>query len=151
MKLSNTIRSLLIPAGFLLAAQTQAVEVQVKVENLSPQGGLYFTPLWVGFHDGSFDVYDRGAAASVGVERFAEDGDFAALVEVLKEFDDLGVLFVDGDYCPKDIDLFNMYFEFRSRRPASPLNECSFEDLCSALMTAFPLAFVIDQTVDSQA
>ncbi len=79
MKFSKNIRSLLLPASFLLAAQAQAVEVKVKVENLSPEGGLYFTPLWVGFHDGSFDLYDRGAAASTGVERFAEDGDFAAL------------------------------------------------------------------------
>lgn len=79
MKFSKNIRSFLLPASFLLAAQAHAVEVKVKVQNLSPEGGLYFTPLWVGFHDGSFDLYDRGAAASAGVERFAEDGDFAAL------------------------------------------------------------------------
>ncbi len=80
MKIKQQLRSLLIPAGFLLSAQASAFEVKVKVENLSPTGGLYFTPLWVGFHDGSFDLYDRGAAASEGVERFAEDGDFAALI-----------------------------------------------------------------------
>ena len=80
MKIKQHIRSLLIPAGFLLATQASAFEVKVKVENLSPTGGVYFTPLWVGFHDGSFDLYDRGAAASEGVERFAEDGDFAALI-----------------------------------------------------------------------
>ncbi len=79
MKFSN-MRSLLLPAAILLTAQAQALEVKVKVENLSPQGGLYFTPLWVGFHDGSFDLYDTGSAASMGVERFAEDGDFAALI-----------------------------------------------------------------------
>ncbi len=80
MNLKNSVRSLLIPAAFLLTAQAQAFEVKVKVENLSPQGGLYFTPLWVGFHDGSFDLYDSGSNASEGVERFAEDGDFAALI-----------------------------------------------------------------------
>jgi hypothetical protein len=79
MKLKK-IRSLLLPAAILLTAQAQALEVKVKVENLSPEGGLYFTPLWVGFHDGSFDLYDSGAAASEAVERFAEDGDFAALI-----------------------------------------------------------------------
>ncbi|VAW48354.1 hypothetical protein MNBD_GAMMA04-105, partial [hydrothermal vent metagenome] len=67
MKLKNSIRSLLLPAALLLTAQVQALEVKVKVENLSPEGGLYFTPLWVGFHDGLFDLYDRGAAASEGV------------------------------------------------------------------------------------
>lgn len=80
MKLKNKIRSLLIPAAILLSVQVQAMEVKVKVENLSPEGGLYFTPLWVGFHDGSFDLYDSGSAASEGVERFAEDGDFATLI-----------------------------------------------------------------------
>ncbi|MFC3194501.1 spondin domain-containing protein [Marinicella sediminis] len=80
MKPIRSIRALLMPAALFLSAQSQALEVQVKVENLSPEGGLYFTPLWVGFHDGSFDLYDRGAAASGGVERFAEDGDFGALM-----------------------------------------------------------------------
>ncbi|WP_223789601.1 spondin domain-containing protein [Marinicella meishanensis] len=80
MKMKHLMRSLVLPAGFLLSTQAAAFEVKVKVENLSPEGGLYFTPLWVGFHDGSFDLYDRGAAASEGVERFAEDGDFGALM-----------------------------------------------------------------------
>ncbi|MGJ8664112.1 MAG: spondin domain-containing protein [Marinicella sp.] len=79
-KVHSNLRSLLIPASFLLASQVQAFEVKVKVENLSPTGGLYFTPVWVGFHDGGFDLYDSGAAASEGVERFAEDGDFGALI-----------------------------------------------------------------------
>ncbi|MCB1583234.1 MAG: spondin domain-containing protein [Xanthomonadales bacterium] len=79
MKFSKHLRTVLFPAALFLTAQTQAVEVTVKVENLSPEGGLYFTPLWVGFHDGSFDIYDLGAAASSGVERFAEDGDFSTL------------------------------------------------------------------------
>jgi len=80
MKLKNSIRSLLLPATFLLTAQAQAVEVKVKIDNLSPTGGLYFTPVWVGFHDGGFDLYDRGAAVTEGVERFAEDGSFATLI-----------------------------------------------------------------------
>lgn len=80
MKLKNKIRSILIPTALLLSVQSQALEVNVKVDNLSPPGGLYFTPLWVGFHQGSFDLYDSGASASEAVERFAEDGDFASLI-----------------------------------------------------------------------
>ena len=80
MKPIRSFRSLLLPASLFLSVQAQAFEVQVKIENLSPEGGLYFTPVWVGFHDGSFDLYDQGAAASEGVERFAEDGDFGALI-----------------------------------------------------------------------
>ena len=80
MKLSNCLRRWLIPASLFAITSSHAFEVQVKVDNLSPEGGLYFTPVWVGFHDGSFDLYDNGAAASEALERFAEDGDFSTLM-----------------------------------------------------------------------
>ena len=55
-----------------LQAETQ--EIIVTVENLAPAGGFYFTPVWVGLHNGSFDLFDLAGLASEGVERFAEDG-----------------------------------------------------------------------------
>ena len=54
-------------------------EVKITVENLTPHGGLYFTPVWVGFHNSGFNLFDPGGLASEGLERFAEDGDAAAL------------------------------------------------------------------------
>ena len=51
------------------------VEVTVTIENLSPERGTALTPLWVGFHDGNFDTYDRDRPASAGLESLAEDGD----------------------------------------------------------------------------
>ena len=48
--------------------------VTVTIENLAPENGTFITPLWVGFHDGEFDTYDRGRAASPGLESLAEDG-----------------------------------------------------------------------------
>ncbi|MCI0541364.1 MAG: spondin domain-containing protein [Verrucomicrobiales bacterium] len=51
----------------------------VTVENLAPPNGTYLTPMWVGFHDGTFDLYDLGAPASMGIERIAEDGNVAPL------------------------------------------------------------------------
>lgn len=48
--------------------------VTVTIENLAPPNGGFLTPVWVGFHDGGFDLYDRGAAASQQLERIAEDG-----------------------------------------------------------------------------
>ena len=81
MHLREAIRRVILPVTILAAAPALATEVRVTVENLGPPGGLYLTPLWVGFHDGSFDIYDRGQAASTAVERFAEDGDFGALRE----------------------------------------------------------------------
>ena len=53
--------------------------VVVEVTNLSPSRGTFLTPVWVGFHDGTFDSYDGGQPASVPlggveIERLAEDG-----------------------------------------------------------------------------
>jgi len=69
-------------AGLLLALGaplTQAAEVKVTLTNLAPTDGVGLSPLWVGFHNGSFDTFDAGAAASVGIERTAEDGNAAPL------------------------------------------------------------------------
>lgn len=52
---------------------------QVIIENLAPSGGLYFTPTWTGFHDGSFDFFDAGAPASNSLEILAEQGDTSGL------------------------------------------------------------------------
>ncbi|MEM8506002.1 MAG: spondin domain-containing protein [Cyanobacteria bacterium P01_D01_bin.1] len=55
--------------------------VTVSIENLAPDAGTNLTPLWVGFHNGEFDLYDRGEPVSVGLERLAEDGNAAVLGE----------------------------------------------------------------------
>lgn len=57
-----------------LTGQANALDVQVEVTNVGPTGGVFITPLWVGFHDGSFDSYDNGLAVQEGLERVAEDG-----------------------------------------------------------------------------
>ncbi|MCS1409741.1 MAG: hypothetical protein M2R45_02926 [Verrucomicrobia subdivision 3 bacterium] len=57
------------------------VEVEVTIESLAPETGTFLTPLWVGFHDGGFDSYDRGSASSEGIERLAEDGNPAVLAQ----------------------------------------------------------------------
>jgi hypothetical protein len=51
-----------------------ALDVRVTVENLSPNQGTFLTPLWVGFHNGTFDLFDAGSPASAALERLAEDG-----------------------------------------------------------------------------
>ena len=58
--------------------------VKVNVENLSEDGGLFATPVWVAAHDGDFDVFNKGEAASESLERLAEDGSTTFLEE---EFD----------------------------------------------------------------
>lgn len=49
-------------------------QVVVEIENLAPNQGTFLTPLWFGFHDGTFDTYDRGRPSSPGLESLAEDG-----------------------------------------------------------------------------
>ena len=41
---------------------------------MAPEDGTRLTPVWVGLHDGGFDLYDRGAPVSPELERLAEDG-----------------------------------------------------------------------------
>ena len=64
----------LIAATGLFASSAGAEMVQITIENLAPQYGTYQTPFWVGFHNGQFDVFNSGQAASAELERLAEDG-----------------------------------------------------------------------------
>lgn len=43
------------------------------------------TPVWFGFHDGSFDLFNPGEAASDALERIAEDGDASLLGPALAD------------------------------------------------------------------
>lgn len=64
-------------AGANTHAQTQ--QVRVEIQSNAPQGGVALTPLWVGFHNGSFDSYNGGLSAEEGLERIAEDGNASVL------------------------------------------------------------------------
>ena len=77
--IKNGFKKVALVAALTTAFQTQAVELRVTVENLNGEGGLYFTPVWVGFHGGDFDLFDAGSSASEGLEHLAEDGDAATL------------------------------------------------------------------------
>jgi len=57
-----------------LKADHHTVDVMVTVESLVPAHGVYFTPVWVGFHNGNFDLFDIGSLAEPRVEHLAEDG-----------------------------------------------------------------------------
>ena len=66
---------------FLTTSMAMAVPVQVTIQNLSPANGIFLTPMWIGFHDGSFDLYDQNVAIGgalglpSGLEALVEDGD----------------------------------------------------------------------------
>jgi hypothetical protein len=66
--------TLVAAIGVVTSSRVQALEVTVTIENLSPQSGTYLTPVWAGFHNGSFDIFNLGDPASMALERLAEDG-----------------------------------------------------------------------------
>ena len=62
--------------------------VIVTAENSAPSRGAVQTPIWIGVHDGSFDIYDRNVPLGSGalisresVERLAEDGSTGPITE----------------------------------------------------------------------
>ncbi|MBX3388883.1 MAG: spondin domain-containing protein [Phycisphaeraceae bacterium] len=59
-------------------AQAGVVQVRVKVESLVGANGVAFSPFTVAFHDGSWDAFNNGAAASTGIQNIAETGDGSA-------------------------------------------------------------------------
>ncbi|MEL6896391.1 MAG: spondin domain-containing protein, partial [Planctomycetota bacterium] len=65
-----------------LVVQT-GIRLRVEVESLQPDGGTSLTPLWVGFHDGGFEVARSGVAASEfgGLELIAEEGSPQGIVD----------------------------------------------------------------------
>ena len=53
--------------------------VRITVTNLAPANGTLVTPVWFGFHDGGFDLYEPGAPASQAIEHLAEDANVGPL------------------------------------------------------------------------
>ncbi len=115
-------------AACLTAASAHAITVKVKVENLSESDGLWFTPVFFGFHDGSFDTFDAGVAATSSIEALAEGGDPSGLIADIGGvmgakshvlFQDgsgapPGVLFAPGESNSFTIDLDSMYNRYLS-------------------------------------
>ena len=80
MKYAKTTSALAIGTALILASSiSSAAEIQVKLTNNASTNGTYLTPVWAGFHDGSFDIFDIGGTASAGLEAIAEDGNTAPL------------------------------------------------------------------------
>lgn len=86
LKVIEKMKKLIFPVVLGIAAfatsnlQAQTQQVRVTVSSNAPTGGVALTPLWAGFHDGSFDSYNGGLSAQEGIERIAEDGDASRLI-----------------------------------------------------------------------
>lgn len=61
-KVRNVITLLTMGSLVMGTSAASAATLKVSVENLAPQNGSLLTLLWVGFHDGVFDIYDRGVS-----------------------------------------------------------------------------------------
>ncbi|MEM9266863.1 MAG: spondin domain-containing protein [Cyanobacteria bacterium P01_F01_bin.13] len=66
-----------------MATAVSAATLKVTIENLAPINGGFLTPAWVGFHDGTFDLYNRGESLDgfPGLESLVEDGDTTQLTD----------------------------------------------------------------------
>lgn len=82
----NRLMIFLFVSGWLCLITTvnvaSATTLQVTVENLQPGGGYYFTPVWLGLHDGSFDLFNLSSPASSQLEAIAEEGNVAPLASL---------------------------------------------------------------------
>jgi len=59
----------------LTAGAAQATSLRITITNQASEGGITLTPLYTAIHDGSFDAFNPGEAASAGLEKLAEEGD----------------------------------------------------------------------------
>lgn len=77
----QTAIAALAVAGFMLPASTMAAtqQVRVTVTNLSGANGASLTPFFIGLHDGSFDAFNAGSAASSAIQAVAETGNVSGL------------------------------------------------------------------------
>ncbi|WP_306113006.1 MULTISPECIES: spondin domain-containing protein [unclassified Roseovarius] len=63
-----------VVASVSFAAAAQATTLEITITNTAQIGGFAITPVYSAFHDGNFDAFDAGSAASAGVELIAETG-----------------------------------------------------------------------------
>lgn len=91
-----------LAAAIVLATPAQALPIKVTITSLAPAQGVEFTPVWVGFHDGTFDTYNLGDPASAALERLAEDGNTKPISDAFSAagYDKQATIFSPGGLLP---------------------------------------------------
>jgi len=87
MSFALRARGLAAAISVLLPALAQAGTIEITFTNHQETGGLYLTPLFGAFHDGSLDHFDAGSAASPQLQALAENGDPAGVQAAAAGFD----------------------------------------------------------------
>lgn len=82
--LTQTALAVVLTMG---AGVASATTLEITVTNDAAPGGFILTPMFVAFHDGAFDTYDVGEAASPGLELLAELGDTSGAASELAAVD----------------------------------------------------------------
>lgn len=77
--MKKTFLTVALSWALLCCSAAKAQDLKISIENLASADGFFLTPLWVGLHDGLFDLFDTGSAASAGLELLAEAGDASTL------------------------------------------------------------------------
>ena len=72
----RTIAAASVALG-LSAGAHAATDIKVTFTNVSPAGSVGTSPLWVGFHNSSFDLFDAGRGRQFGPARHAVRGHHA--------------------------------------------------------------------------
>ena len=76
MKCSASILVLsALVCGLSAPLNAQMIRVTLKNHSSVTPTGLHAGPVWLGFHDGGFDMFDSGATASSAIEALGELGD----------------------------------------------------------------------------
>jgi len=66
--------------ALVFAANASADVIQISVTNNQPAGGFAFAPVWFGLHDGTYQTFTAGGAASSTIQTTAELGTPSALL-----------------------------------------------------------------------
>lgn len=77
----NTVRTVLgaAVAATAFAAAAEAATLRFTITNTASTNGFAITPVYAAVHDGTFDAFTEGQAASQGIETIAELGDVSDL------------------------------------------------------------------------
>ncbi|MEZ6092900.1 MAG: spondin domain-containing protein [Pirellulaceae bacterium] len=81
MRLRVLVLFVFLSAVSMLTIVSRPAFAQTYRVEITNQGGsdFFITPTWFGFHNGSFDIFDVGSAASTSLENLAEGGDVSGL------------------------------------------------------------------------
>lgn len=71
--------SLILAGALLPFCSAQAYEVTFTFTNLSGADGVALSPFFIALHDGSYDAFNAGSAASSGIQQLSETGSGAGL------------------------------------------------------------------------